>query len=991
MQSCCGCQESLDFVCTACETFFCKECTSKHEGEDCYLDKPKTYFSRLLAVKRENIEGHFENCNNMDRQLLILKEALNKQEVDIYQKEIKKDIENIESYCRKVEEAEEKLECYEEELKKEIPIVEMFEKIKRLEDTFNVPKFDDDTIEILLVQNAYIEPDKKNDKGERLKQTERQLQICLGNQINNFINKIQESAIKHADDAKRSKQDMNNLEVHYKQMKQKYADEEAELKKGISEGHKAQKELEKKNKELIQENEKLLEDNEKLKEEKEKYEDEIKSKEQAKKEITEEIENQQSKLNSITAELEKESKINEELEKKNSKQTLNLRNITEKLAIREKYIDEKEEELNRLDKELNEIKIKVEVQTHNLKQLNEEFSERKEIVDNLIRKEKDTKDKILEIEEKKDPVQEYDRLKIHLEDIGKVKEDYTKEKNKLEEENLELKRQRRQLESELEDWKQKYAKESEEHVKVKSEIEALHNQKSDLESKVKNHNEEFMELNKKAIQSYKQKMKKKVNRQKKKREELQAQYKELDGKYESQSSELDNLKSELSYIIQDNKNLVANIEAAKEEYKKEKQVLSNLIEDLKGKISKRDHTLYCIFEDIKKYMEEAKNSLKEKINRFAKRIKKVTKKVRRQAKKASKVFGELRKLCKNTISNMDYISNEKSSSQVKIDSDNSDINQIYINLKEIIQRMNNAYSNIKTEKETEIERLKNEVLNCNYSVDAYKQSIENMKEIIENKEGGFMQRTNSSSWIKISSEEVKKENTRVTEVEDDLRKHLEHSENNKSNLAQKYNTSQQEKSKLMENIKTLENDFKNLKDQNERIKRELKDLDTKIRSLEDNKLPIAEHKENVPHEENKAKESKGICNIQLIDDMYSHEIFRTGAPKNVTKENVYEKKSINLVSEICCFCLKEEAIMKAVCLYHSRCHTCRNKAKGDCKLCKLFGFKPLDFACDNCKSIVSLSDVNILISIYKNCNSCMKTGTSNTSKVTRYKLPVRVL
>jgi len=972
MQNCPECQESIDFVCTTCQTFFCKSCTSQHKEEYCYLDKPKTYFSRLLAVKEENIGEHVQKCNNMDEQLLILKQVLNKQGLKTSVQEIiKEDIENMESYCRKVDEAETKLEWYEEELKKEVPIVEMFKNIRQLEDSFDVPKLHDDTMKILLVQNAYVEPDKKNDKGEGLKQAERELQICLENQINDWINRIQELATKYPDNAKRSKQDMNNLEVNYELIKEKYNNEEAELKK----------ESEK----LIQENEKLLEDNKKLKKEKEEYEDEIKSKERVKVEITKEIENQQSKLNNIAAEIEEKFKTKKELEKKNSKQALDLKTITEKLAI-------KEEELNRLDKELNEIIGKVEAQTHNLNQVNKQSSEKEKVYDGLV-KEDNAKKEILELEEKKkDLVQQYNIIKTDIEDLSKVKENYGKENIKLQEKNLELGKQGHRLESELKNWKQECDKKSEEHVKINNEIEASYKQKSELESKVKNLNEEFMKLNKKALQSYKQQMKEKVNEQKSKLEELLLQYKELDGKYKLQNSELDHLKSKLSSIEQSNKNLVVNIEVVKEEYKKEKQVPSNLIKDLKDEIPKHNHALYHrideITKDKKKYMRELKDSVKTRMNELAKYIKEASEKIGFQVKEASKRSVELRELHKNA----------KSPSQVKIDSDKSDIDQIYTNIKKAKKGIRDAYLKIKTEKEIEIKRLEEEISKSNSLIEAYEITIKKMANLIRDRENELAQHVNLVNQKNIPLEEMKKENTRVTKAEDEPKKQLGDSKNNESDLVQRYNKSQQdcntlqqEKSKLMENVKTLQKDLKNLQDENKRIRRELGDSHTKIRSLEDtnttlekdNKLPVAEHKGKVIHEEN-----KDICNIQAI---YSHEIFLTGTLKNVTKENVYETKSIKLLSEICCFCLTGKAEMEAVCVYHLRCHKCFNKTKRDCKLCKVFGFKPLDFACDNCKSIVSLSDVNILICMYKNCNYCMKTGTSNTSKVTRYELPVRVL
>jgi len=118
--------------------------------------------------------------------------------------------------------------------------------------------------------------------------------------------------------------------------------------------------------------------------------------------------------------------------------------------------------------------------------------------------------------------------------------------------------------------------------------------------------------------------------------------------------------------------------------------------------------------------------------------------------------------------------------------------------------------------------------------------------------------------------------------------------------------------------------------------------------------------------------------IQLIDSIYSHETFNAGILKNVTEENVYKTESITFVPPTCCLYLEPKAIMNAPCVYHSK--------------CKAFGFKPLDLACDNCESIVSLPDISILICMYKICNHCtIKTGTCSICKATRYKLPVRVL
>jgi len=911
---------------------------------------------------------------------------------------------------------------------------------------------------------------------------------------------------------------------------------------------------------------------------------------------------------------------------------------------------------------------------------------------------------------------------------------YMKEKEKLKGENLKLTNQKHKLESELKDLEQKYDKKNGEHEEIKKEIKDLCKQKSDLEKRIKNFDEEFMKQNKEELQRRRQKMKKKVTEQKKKFNELLLQYKELDGKYKSQSLELDNLKNELNSTKEDNKNLVAKIKILKEQHKEEKQALINLIGNLKGKISKRDHVLYCRLEEIKKdkkkYMEEVNNFLGKKINEFANHIKEVRRRIETRAKEASELFTKLRELCSNTISNINYINNEESFSEVKIDLNKSDINQIYIYVQEIIQRMNNAYLKLESEKEAEIERLEKDIVE-------HKETIESREDSIRDKEVELIEYINLLKQKEISLEEMKKENTKLTKAKYELSERLEDFRNNEINLEEKYNklkeekgklkeiitalegelkylenenkrikgesevlntkisrlrstkatleeyntfketeikklneeiielntsirdkeaklmrytsslnkekTSleemQEEKSKVDDNIKILEKDLKDLKDENEKVKRESEDLNNEILSLEntktklekdnaslkedlknykqgnkslkkqieeeqskaeklkkeihtfkkreaeltsciknvkenpfkliedklsvikqiiikteervinldkrfksvietiseakdnskkeqspskqiditkednqkerqkfildiqsiigefellknktqdllanevkatrevvitqfkgicqliyqrelrlvkeiegsyetakeklstaikvgnsitsklnklkplmiklkyevprrvvakdyvaidiieeykkeDNKSPVAESKGKLVREENKAKESKGICNIQLVDAIYPHEIFISGILKDVTKENLYEIKFIKLASQICCFCLKEKARQKAVCLYHSRCNKCLIKTKKDCILCQAFGFKPLDFACDHCKSIVSLPEMDISTCMHKKCNYCTKTGICKICNGMRPKLSVRVL
>jgi len=1004
-----------------------------------------------------------------------------------------------------------------EEGKKELLIPRTPSRFKGFEDGLRVRKLNDGI-------KASLGADKKNDEGEGPKQTERELQTSPEN-------KIKEPASKCTSYNWRAKQDVKDLKVGDEQIKQKHADEEAKLKKEMPIKSETQEELKKKNDELIQENNKLLEGNEKLKKEKEKYEGEIK-------ERTKEIRNQESKLKNITAEIEKKSKINNELEKKHNEQTSNLKNITEKLATEEKSVSGRKEELNNLNKKLNEVTGQVETQKHNLDKFNKEHSEKVKAIKDLEKKEKNVNEDILKLEgKKKDLTQQHNALNKDVEDLKKVKENCTKENKKLNEENMELKKQRSQLESELKDWKQKCTKESEEHKRIEEQIKTLCNQKSDLESKIKNLNEKFMELNKEALQNYKQQMEEKSIKQQNETKELTSRYTELDKKYKSQTSELDNLKSKLSSIEGDNKNLVTKIKTTEEKCEKEKQVLNNLIEDLKGKISKRHHTLYCRFEEIKKdrkkYMGEVKDFLKKRIDELGKYIKEVNKKLGSRAKKASEVFAKLRELCKNTILNVDYISNEKSFSRVNINLDKSDIDQIYINLKEIIQGMKNAHLNTKSEKETEINILKKDIEYHNYLIKECKEIIKDKSHSIKDREVELTRQINLVNQINTSLEEMKKENTKLKAIKERYKKVNELLSQGRLNLIKKIedcnkiiktklfermtlkestianlgklkdiirklktkpekknvatdclykekkeqgtNTeiyvitkedNQKEKQELILNIRSIIMKFKGefellkhetqnllanevkvtrkivinqfkgiyqliyqreqrlvkkIEDSYEIAKKELSAVinvgnsatskvaelesliiklkskipnktvdedyvDIDIVETECKKSPVAEHENKVVHEEN-----KGIYNIQLIDPIYSHEIFSTGILKGVTKENVYKTESIKLLSEICCFCLKEEVILKADCVYHSKCYTCLVKTKKDCILCKVFGFKPLDFTCDNCHEIVSLPKINTLTCMHKNCDHCIKTGMCNICKETRNKPLVRVL
>jgi len=712
---------------------------------------------------------------------------------------------------------------------------------------------------------------------------------------------------------------------------------------------------------------------------------------------------------------------------------------------------------------------------------------------------------------------------------------------------------------------------------------------------------------------------------------LLTQHKELDERYKLKSIELDDLKKKLNSIEQineSNKNLTDEIKIVKEDCTKEKEAL---IKNLKDKIVKHDHISYDKQIEIMKNQKECKNHMREvkdfleiRISEFADYIEEVNKKVGFQAKKASKVFAELRELCKDIISNVNYISNENPSSQVKIDLDNNDTDQIYINLKEAIKRMDKAYLKIKSQKETKIEELKKKIIELNTSIEEYKATIKSNEDSTKDKEAKLMQYTSSLNKEKISLEEMQEEITKLAKAKDELNKQLEDFKSNETNLKEECNKLKEEKSKVDDNIKILEKDLKDLKDENEKVKRESEDLNNKILSLENTKTKLEEDnpllkvglknykqgneslKKQIEEEQSKAEElkkeinalekreaeltnciknvkenlfkliedkfsvikqiiiktdervinldkklksvietrseakdnsereqspskqiditkednqkerqkfilhiqsiigefellkneaqnllankvkvtrevvinqfkgicqlihqrelrlvkkiegsyetakkklstlinmedkvtskvndlkylmtklkseasrrtvtedymtidiiapvpgyedikindSKDICNIELIDPIHPHEIFRTGILKDVTKENLYETKFIKLASEICCFCLKEKAEQKAICLYHSKCNKCLIKTKKDCILCQAFVFKPLDFTCDHCKNIASLPDITILSCMHKKCNPCTKTGTCKICNGIRLKLSVRVL
>jgi len=99
----------------------------------------------------------------------------------------------------------------------------------------------------------------------------------------------------------------------------------------------------------------------------------------------------------------------------------------------------------------------------------------------------------------------------------------------------------------------------------------------------------------------------------------------------------------------------------------------------------------------------------------------------------------------------------------------------------------------------------------------------------------------------------------------------------------------------------------------------------------------------------------------------------TGIFKGITKDNMYEQKSMKLMSKVCCHCLKENPEVQANCSYHSRCRQCWRKTIDDCILCKACNFKALKFECANCYQSTCLLNLNHFSCLHMICKTCSNT------------------
>ena len=82
---------------------------------------------------------------------------------------------------------------------------------------------------------------------------------------------------------------------------------------------------------------------------------------------------------------------------------------------------------------------------------------------------------------------------------------------------------------------------------------------------------------------------------------------------------------------------------------------------------------------------------------------------------------------------------------------------------------------------------------------------------------------------------------------------------------------------------------------------------------------------------------------------------------------------MELMSKVCCHCLKENPEVRADCSYHSRCKECEDKTISDCILCKACNFKALKFECANCYSPKCLLNLNHFKCLHMICNKCSNT------------------
>jgi len=110
---------------------------------------------------------------------------------------------------------------------------------------------------------------------------------------------------------------------------------------------------------------------------------------------------------------------------------------------------------------------------------------------------------------------------------------------------------------------------------------------------------------------------------------------------------------------------------------------------------------------------------------------------------------------------------------------------------------------------------------------------------------------------------------------------------------------------------------------------------------------------------------------------------------------MYEQKSMELMSKVCCHCLKENPEVQANCSYHSKCKQCDGKTISDCILCKACNFKALKFQCVNCNQFKCLLNLNLFKCLHMICKACSittccrKCFTKNKNLLVNSVSPVR--
>jgi len=338
MQDSTNCEHrSIEFVCTSCRSFICKECIGKHSNISCYIDNPNNYFSRLLCVKQENLEDYLSTLETIKKQV---EEKFISTNDDIQLiNGIKEELKNLEEQIKKDEKIEDPSS--------------LLSKFMELDN--NIPSF------YSSEENVKKIPKEDKELSEEIKK-------------------------------------MEELSEEFENMKKMHAIEEEEHKKIMTEIYNQQVELNRKNNELEKENERLSDTNMRLKEIEAEYDEIAKNIESDKERLINEFTSKQNELQNLEEQIakmsEEKTKIDEECKKKLSE----LNTVTTKVKKHEKAfeglgvatgkLDEIEFEITKQSDELKKLKKKCSEKKEENEKLNFEEAKAKKSLNGIEDKRK---------------------------------------------------------------------------------------------------------------------------------------------------------------------------------------------------------------------------------------------------------------------------------------------------------------------------------------------------------------------------------------------------------------------------------------------------------------------------------------------------------------------------------------------------------------------------------------------------------------------------